>query len=203
LSSAQLFRVYTEAMTGTRWLSQEEQETWRTFLTACQALFSAMDAQLQREAGMPHAYYEILVRLSEAPGHSLRMSQLAEAAAASKSRASHAVARLEERGWVQRVDCPTDRRGQIAKLTPDGYTALSAAAHGHVTQVRASLFDALTPAQVKQLRVISEAIAAAAGPAAAGGDSCLPTCPAEAEPEPEPGAHTEVTEPAGALPARL
>ena len=85
---------------GTRWLSAEEQEIWRAFVGTCHAFFAAIDAQLQRDTGIPLAYYEILVRLSEAPGHTLRMSQLADAAASSKSRISHAVSRLEERGWI-------------------------------------------------------------------------------------------------------
>src|SRR5437763_13059460 len=121
-------------MAGTRWLSPEEQRVWRAFLGASQALFAAVDGQLQRDAGLPHPYYEILVRLYEAPGHALRMSQLAEASASSKSRISHAVARLEERGWVRRLDCATDRRGQIAQLTKEGAAALVAAAPGHVVQ---------------------------------------------------------------------
>ena len=144
-----------------RWLSEAEQAAWRSFMTGCRALFTAVDAQLQRDAGMPLAYYEILVRLSEAPGRALRMSQLAEAASASKSRASHAVARLEERGWVRRADCPTDRRGQVAELTDEGYAALAASAPGHVEQVRTSLFDGLTPEQVAQLKAIGEVMAAA------------------------------------------
>jgi DNA-binding MarR family transcriptional regulator len=110
------------------------------------------------------------VRLSEAPGRALRMSQLADASASSKSRLSHAVARLEERGWIQRVDCPTDRRGQVAQLTDAGFAALAEAAPGHVAQVRRSLIDVLTPEQLGQLREISAAIIAAAdqprGPAA-------------------------------------
>ena len=121
-----------------------------------------MDSQLQRDSGMPLAYYEILVRLSEAPGRSLRMTQLAAASASSKSRVSHAVARLEERGWVRRTDCPTDRRGQIAQLTEEGLAALSAAAPGHVEQVRRSLFDALSPEQVRQLAGINTALLATA-----------------------------------------
>jgi DNA-binding MarR family transcriptional regulator len=160
-------------MSGPRWLSAEEQQTWRSFVCACNAFFTAIDTQLQRDAGMPLAYYEILVRLSEVPGRALRMSQLAEAAAASKSRASHAVARLEERGWVRRVECPTDRRGQIAELTDAGFAALAAAAPGHVEQVRGSLFDALTPDQVRQLGAIARAIlkaGAPAGGACTGGD---------------------------------
>ena len=151
---------------GPRWLTTEEQLAWRAFLQASQELFGAVEAQLQREGGMPHTYYEILVRLSETPGRSLRMSQLAEASASSKSRVSHAVARLEERGWVRRVDCPTDRRGQIAELTEDGYAALREAAPGHVEQVRRSLFDAITPEQVSQLAAISAAILAAGEPCA-------------------------------------
>jgi DNA-binding MarR family transcriptional regulator len=130
-------------------------------MTGCRALFSAVDAQLQRDAGMPLAYYDILVRLSEAPGRALRMSQLAEAASASKSRASHAVARLEERGWVRRADCPTDRRGQVAQLTDEGFAVLAATAPGHVEQVRRSLFDMLAPGQVAQLQAIGDAMAAA------------------------------------------
>jgi DNA-binding MarR family transcriptional regulator len=147
-----------------RWLSAEEQCAWRTFLAACQTLFGAVDTQLQHESDIPHGYYEILVRLSEAPGHSLRMRQLAEASISSKSRLSHAVARLEERGWVTRTSCPTDRRGQIAQLTEDGLAALAAAAPGHVQQVRRSLIDLLSPEQIGQLREISAAIVAGASP---------------------------------------
>jgi DNA-binding MarR family transcriptional regulator len=142
----------------TRWLDEEEQRTWRAFLHASRALWDALDRELQRDAGMPHAYYEILVRLSEAPNRMLRMSDLAEATSSSRSRLSHAVARLEEYGWVRREDCPTDRRGQLAVLTDAGFRVLEAAAPGHVEGVRTHLFDQLTPAQVGQLRQISEAM---------------------------------------------
>jgi len=147
--------------TTTRWLSDREQRTWRLFLQACESVFAATDAQLIRDSGLPHGYYEILVHLSEAPGRALRMTQLATASTYSKSRLSHAVARLEERGWVLRHDCPTDRRGQIAQLTDEGFAALAAAAPGHVEQVRRSLIDALTPEQLVQLHEISAAIIAA------------------------------------------
>ncbi|MCG5444493.1 MarR family transcriptional regulator [Micromonospora sp. NIE79] len=143
----------------TRWLDPDEQRTWRAYLTASRVLMDTLDRELQREAGMPHAYYEILVQLSEAPGRQLRMSQLAQAAGSSRSRLSHAVARLEAAGWVRREDCPTDRRGQIALLTDEGFATLAAAAPGHVEGVRRHLFDALSPAQVDQLRRISETLA--------------------------------------------
>jgi DNA-binding MarR family transcriptional regulator len=148
----------------TRWLTADEQLAWRAFLAACNTLFSAVEGQLLRDSDIPHGYYEILVRLSEAPGRALRMTQLAEASTSSKSRLSHAVARLEERGWVKRLDCPTDRRGQIAQLTGEGFAALAAAAPEHAEQVRRSLIDRLTPEQVGQLRAISEAILADAEP---------------------------------------
>ncbi|HZR12830.1 MAG TPA: MarR family transcriptional regulator [Acidimicrobiia bacterium] len=141
-----------------RWLDREEQRAWRAFLNANRLLFEVVDQQLQREAEIPHAYYEILVRLSEAPGRHLRMSDLASASKYSRSRLSHAVARLEEQGWVRRDSCPTDRRGQVAVLTDEGFATLEAAAPGHVECVRHALFDALTPEQVRQLREISEAI---------------------------------------------
>ncbi|MEV4196986.1 MarR family winged helix-turn-helix transcriptional regulator [Micromonospora globbae] len=140
----------------TRWLDPDEQRTWRAFLAATRGLMETLDRELQRDAGMPHAYFEILVRLSEAPERRLRMSELADATGSSRSRLSHAVARLEDAGWVRREDCPTDRRGQIAHLTDAGFATLAAAAPGHVEGVRRHLFDALTPAQVTQLRRISE-----------------------------------------------
>ncbi len=146
-------------MAEPRWLDADEQRTWRAFFAATQLLFDRLDHELQRNAGMPHAYYEILVWLSEAPDRALRMSELARRTRSSRSRLSHAVARLEERGWVTRRDCDTDKRGQIAALTDDGYAALAAAAPGHVEGVRTHLFDPLTPEQIRQLREISETIA--------------------------------------------
>jgi DNA-binding MarR family transcriptional regulator len=142
----------------TRWLDADEQRAWRAYLTATQLLQAQLDRELQRDSGIPHAYYEILVRLSEAPGRVLRMSELADAADSSRSRLSHAVARLEQTGWVRRESCPTDRRGSFARLTDEGFAALEAAAPAHVESVRRHLVDRLTPVQLQQLREISEAI---------------------------------------------
>jgi DNA-binding MarR family transcriptional regulator len=146
--------------TEPRWLDDEEQRTWRAFYSATTLFLDRLDRELQRDAGMPHAYYEILVVLSEAPERSLRMSELAVRTRSSRSRLSHAVAKLEHAGWVQRRDSPGDKRGQLAELTEHGFKALEAAAPGHVEDVRTYLFDRLTPAQVKQLRTISEAMVA-------------------------------------------
>ncbi len=141
-----------------RWLSAEEQRVWRGYLTATRLLASQLDRELQRDSGIPHTYYEILVRLSEAPDRVMRMSDLAEASDSSRSRLSHAVARLEEAGWVRRTTCPTDRRGSFAVLTDAGFDVLVAAAPGHVEGVRQHLFDPLTPEQVATLGEICRLI---------------------------------------------
>ncbi|MGI8680609.1 MAG: MarR family winged helix-turn-helix transcriptional regulator [Mycobacteriales bacterium] len=154
----QPFPLYDVRVPNPRWLDDEEQRAWRAFLDATRRFSDALDNQLQRDAGMPHAYYEILVRLSEKPDRAMRMRDLAEASLASRSRLSHAVARLEERGWVRRAVCPTDKRGQVAQLTDEGFRALAAAAPGHVERVRSALLDALRPDQIRQLREISEAV---------------------------------------------
>ncbi|HVA24949.1 MAG TPA: MarR family transcriptional regulator [Chloroflexota bacterium] len=145
-------------MPKTRWLTEEEQRTWRAFLGASQLLLDRLEHDLQREAGLPHTYYEILVHLSEAPNRMLRMSELADRSLASRSRLSHAVDRLGQLGWIERIQCPEDKRGAYARLTDTGFGAIEKAAPGHVASVRAHLFDQLSPQQVKQLRDISEAV---------------------------------------------
>jgi DNA-binding MarR family transcriptional regulator len=142
-----------------RWLTADEQGVWRAFIAATQVLFERLDQELQRDGGMPHTYYEVLARLSEVPDRRLRMSDLADRSMSSRSRISHAVARLEENGWVKRETCATDRRGQVAFLTDAGFAALVAAAPGHVEGVRRHLLDPLTPTQVVQLGEICAAVA--------------------------------------------
>lgn len=147
-----------------RWLADDEQRTWRAFLVTAELLFNALDRQLQREAGMPHASYIVLAMLSEAPGRALRMSELAMRANSSQSRLSHTVARLEQRGWVRREKSPEDRRGSVAVLTDAGWEVLVATAPGHVEAVRENLFDQLTADQVDQLREICATILAKLDP---------------------------------------
>jgi DNA-binding MarR family transcriptional regulator len=139
-------------------LDDDEQRAWRAFYAAGKVLFDQLDRELQRDSDMPHAYYEILVVLSEVSGGELRMRELADLTRSSPSRLSHAIARLEDRGWVRRRNCPDDKRGQFAALTEKGMAALVAAAPGHVAGVRAHLFDRLSPQQVDQLRAICEAV---------------------------------------------
>jgi len=149
-------------MSEPRWLSDSEQWAWRAYTSATKLVNERLDRQLQRDSGMPTTYYEILVALSESPDRQLRMSELAEFTKSSRSRLSHAIARLEENGWVLRQSCATDKRGAFAVLTDEGLAAVAAAAPGHVSEVRSVLFDGLSEEQVRQLGLISEAITAQA-----------------------------------------
>ncbi|GAB3349685.1 MarR family winged helix-turn-helix transcriptional regulator [Modestobacter lapidis] len=144
--------------TATPWLDAAEQTAWRAWMYSSQLLQAQLDRELTRETGISMTYYEILVQLSEAPERRMRMSQLADECLSSRSRLSHAVARLEERGWIQRQTCPEDGRGQLAVLTDDGFAALETAAPVHVASVRAHLFDQLSPAQVEAMRDFGETL---------------------------------------------
>ncbi|MEU2118922.1 MarR family transcriptional regulator [Streptomyces sp. NPDC016459] len=146
-------------MTAPRWLSDEEQHVWRAYLHATTLLEDHLDRQLQRDAGMPHIYYGLLVQLSQAPRRRLRMTELAKSAKITRSRLSHAVTRLEKNGWVRREDCPSDRRGQFALLTDEGTDVLRRTAPGHVAAVRQALFDRLSAEQVEQLGAIMRTMA--------------------------------------------
>ncbi|MFJ5301122.1 MarR family winged helix-turn-helix transcriptional regulator [Streptomyces sp. NPDC088350] len=154
----------------TRWLTTEEQRVWRFYVQASTLLEDHLDRQLQRDAGMPHVYYGLLVKLAEAPGRRLRMTELAMYAKITRSRLSHAVARLEKSGWVRREDCPSDKRGQFAVLTDEGHGVLSRTAPGHVTAVRQAVFERLTPEQQKSLGEIMEIVAEGLQPNEAGAD---------------------------------
>jgi DNA-binding MarR family transcriptional regulator len=143
-----------------RWLDGTEMRAWRALVQVMQLLPLALDRQLQEEAQLPHAYYLLLAMLSEAPARTLRMNVLAQITATSQSRLSHAVSRLEERGWVQRRPCPDDRRGQVVVLTAAGVAALVAAAPGHVAEVRRRVFDLLSAEQVVALADVAQTLAA-------------------------------------------
>jgi DNA-binding MarR family transcriptional regulator len=143
-----------------RWLEPAEMRAWLSYVATSALLEAALDRQLQRESGMPHAYYQILAMLSDAPGRTLRMSDLAALTQSSQSRLSHAANRLEANGWVRRSRCPDDRRGTLATLTGRGYQVLVEAAPGHVRTVRRYLFDRLTAEQVEQFTEILQTVLA-------------------------------------------
>ena len=141
-----------------RWLTDEQQQTWRSWLTAFELVPRVLDAQLQRDAGISHAAYVVLAMLSESPSRSRRMSDLARRANQSQSRLSHTVARLEERGWVRRERATEDGRGNLAVLTDAGWDVVRTVAPGHVDAVREAVFAPLTEEQTRALGAALEAI---------------------------------------------
>lgn len=127
----------------TKWLTATEQQAWRSWIAMRTLLDDQLNRELQERHGLSLSDYEILVRLSEAPDRRLRMSDLAAATLASRSRLSHQIDRLETAGIVQRMTCPEDRRGSFAALTEHGWQTLVAAAPDHVAGVRRHFVDVL------------------------------------------------------------
>ncbi|GAA2858708.1 MarR family transcriptional regulator [Actinoplanes cyaneus] len=141
-----------------RWLSQEQQEAWRNLVEVLVKVPAALEAQLQRDAGLTHMGYLVMMTLSEHPDRRLPMSHLARRACASLSRLSHVVARLEGQGWLRRERDRADGRVQIAVLTDEGFAKVVRSAPGHAETVQQLVFDRLTPAQARQLGKLAEAL---------------------------------------------
>ena len=138
----------------TRWLDQDELKAWLALLSVLVRLPAALDAQLQRDAGINNFEYMLLAGLSEAPERRLRMSLLAALTEGSLPRLSQAIGRLEKRGWVRRTPDPDDGRYTLAILTDEGLEKVTATAPGHVAEVRRLVFDPLAKAQPRQLHDI-------------------------------------------------
>jgi DNA-binding MarR family transcriptional regulator len=141
-----------------RWLEGVEALAWQALIGVIIRLPASLDTQLQRDAGLSHFEYTVMVNLSMVPDRVLRMSQLAGVCHSSLSRLSHVVARLERRGWVRRDPCPNDGRATLATLTDAGFAKLASAAPGHVEAVRAYVIDALDDEQLRQLTTIGNTV---------------------------------------------
>ena len=135
----------------TKWLSLEEQKSWRAWVSATRLLNQKLSEDLEEKHGLTLGDYEILAWLSEAPEQRMRMSELAKYSLVSKSRLTHQIARLEEAGWVTRKACANDGRGLFAALTKRGYKKLAKAAPDHVSSVRKNLVDVLSAAELSNL----------------------------------------------------
>src|SRR5258705_2754129 len=94
----------------TRWLDAEEAAAWRAIAFLMHRLTWALECQLERDADLSYIEYHTLVRLSEEPNRTLRMSQLAIVTNQSLSRLSHLVTRLEPPGLLRRANDSSDRR---------------------------------------------------------------------------------------------
>lgn len=142
------------------WLDDDQQATWRSFATMLAKLRWALECQLERDAGLSFIEYHALARLSEEPGHTLRMSDLATVTNASLSRLSHLVKRLESWGFVERKPDATDGRITRAVLTEAGYAKLVASAPAHVVAVRTLVIDEFQSSELERLRDAAQRIVA-------------------------------------------
>ena len=136
-------------MAEVRWLTTEEQRSWRAFLRGTHKLFDQLETELRTAYGLSRDDYEVLVSLSEGPPEGIRMSVLAENALMSRSRLTYTVDRMERNGLLERVACPEDGRGLRAALTRKGQKLLEAAAVTHVQGVRRWLVDVLSDREFK------------------------------------------------------
>jgi DNA-binding MarR family transcriptional regulator len=141
----------TTTADDTRWLTEDELQSWLKLAGVMLKLNPALDSQLQRDSNLTHFAYLCLAMLSEKDDRTMRMSDLAARTNASLSRLSHVITRLERRGWVERLPCAESRRVTMVHLTDEGFDVLVAAAPGHVETVRSLVYDGLTPEDVEQL----------------------------------------------------
>lgn len=145
----------------TTWLDPTQQHQWRALLTGSNALFAALNHDLEMATGLSMNEYEVLVRLSESPERTLRMSVLADGLVHSRSRITHAVRRMEQRGLVSRCAAVDDGRGVLCRMTDQGHATLVEAAPIHVDSVRARLVDVVNPAELEAMGAAFEKVTAA------------------------------------------
>ncbi|WP_433476394.1 MarR family winged helix-turn-helix transcriptional regulator [Spirillospora sp. CA-142024] len=141
-----------------RWLDVDEQQNWYAFAYVLTQLPAALETQMQRDADISHFDYLVLSSLSMAPEGTLRMSEVAQYTGSTLSRLSNVVGRLEKRRWVSRRPDPSDGRYTLAVLTDSGRDKVTAAAPGHVEEVRRLFFDPLTKAQQRQIAAAAQRI---------------------------------------------
>lgn len=143
----------TQASPGA-WLDDGEMAAWLNLAELITTLPGALDARMQRDAGLTFYEYMVMAMLSEQPDRTLQLSELAELTSGSLSRLSHVITRLERQGWVERQRSPRNARARNAVLTDAGMDKVRTAAPTHVAQVRSLVFDGLTRAQVEQLEKV-------------------------------------------------
>jgi DNA-binding MarR family transcriptional regulator len=141
-----------------RWLDERESRAWRGYRRMRRLLDLELARELVRDAGLSEPDYDVLSDLSETPDQRLRLSELADRMLWSRSRLSHHLTRMQQRGLVTREECATDGRGSVITLTAGGRRAIEAAAPGHVAAVRRHLIDLLTAEEIAALDALSHRV---------------------------------------------
>ncbi len=150
--------VPASAPTGPAWLDDDERATWLSLMAMMTRVPSALDAQLQRDAGLTFFEYMVLALLAEQPDRRMRMSELAAVTNGSPSRLSHVARRLEEQHFLERENDAVDGRYTNATLTDAGLAKVVASAPGHVATARSLVIDSLTKQQLRQLRTAADLV---------------------------------------------
>lgn len=147
-------------MEEVQWLTEREERAWRALQFMQMRLEGALARQLAADSGLSYPDYLVLVALTDRPDGRLRLFELAQELGWEKSRASHHVGRMVERGLVTKEQCPSDRRGFFVVVTSAGRRAIEAAAPGHVAAVRRLVIDRLDPEQIDAVAAVAEAVLA-------------------------------------------
>lgn len=149
---------YRELVTETSWLSAREERAWRALQFMQMRLEGELARQLAADSGLSYPDYVVLVALTDQPDARMRLFELGDVLGWEKSRASHHVGRMVERGLVKKQKCASDRRGFYVYVTARGRREIEAAAPGHVATVRRLFVDRLTPNQLDALGDAAEAV---------------------------------------------
>jgi DNA-binding MarR family transcriptional regulator len=160
-----------------RWLSAREQAAWRSYLDMTAKLTARLNREMQQQSGISIADYSVLVQLSEHVDARMRVLELARALGWEKSRLSHQLTRMQQRGLIARSNCNEDRRGAWIVLTEKGRDTIVAAAPRHAESVRRYMFGELETEQVDALDQISRTVADVLDAACASADeACDEPC---------------------------
>src|SRR5436190_18124196 len=143
-----------------RWLDDRQQRVWPVYLHLNQDLIAVLEQQLTRESGLSGADYRVLVPLSEAPDGLLRARDLGAEIGWDRSRVSHHLSRMENRGLVAREECAEDARGLMVRLTKTGRRAIEEAAPGHADAVLRCFFDQLSKDEIETMAAVFDRVLA-------------------------------------------
>jgi DNA-binding MarR family transcriptional regulator len=143
-------------MAPVRWLDDREEAAWRGLLRAHARLTAELSRRLAAQSSLSYQDYEVMVALTDQQDGRLRLYELGDLLGWEKSRVSHHVSRMANRGLVRKVPCGTDRRGAFVAATARGRREIEAAAPGHVEAVRDLFVDRLTPAELGAIVTITE-----------------------------------------------
>ncbi|MBE7188066.1 MarR family winged helix-turn-helix transcriptional regulator [Jatrophihabitans endophyticus] len=141
-----------------QWLDDREQSAWRSFLHMHAQLTAQLGRELQESSNLSISDYSVLVQLSDQPDQRVRILELARALQWEKSRLSHQLTRMQQRGLLERSSCKEDRRGAFVVLTDAGREALEAVAPAHVASVRRYLFDDLSLEQLEVFTAVCDGV---------------------------------------------